>query len=180
MGDGGAIFTNDDNLAARMRMIVNHGQGALYHHDDIGVNSRLDSMQAAILRVKLRYLDNYCEARQKAAAFYDKAFANHSKLKTPVRMKNSTHVFHQYTLTLNGVDRSGLRAHLEQKGIPSMIYYPIPLHNQKAYQDPRYKNGDFPVTEALCSSVISLPMHTELSEDDLGYIVSSVLEYTGN
>lgn len=179
MGDGGAIFTNDDQLAARMRMIVNHGQGALYHHDDIGVNSRLDSMQAAILRVKLRYLDGYCHARQKAAAYYDKAFAGHPKLKTPVRMKNSTHVFHQYTLILNGVDRAGLRAHLEQKGIPSMIYYPIPLHLQKAYQDPRYKSGDFPVTEALCNSVISLPMHTELSEDDLAYIVSSVLEYAG-
>lgn len=180
MGDGGAIFTNDDSLAARMRMIVNHGQGALYHHDEIGVNSRLDSMQAAILRVKLRHLDEYCAARQSAAAYYDKAFANHPKVKTPARMPGSTHVFHQYTLTLNGVDRAGLRAHLEQRGIPSMIYYPIPLHLQKAYTDPRYKAGDFPVTEALCANVISLPMHTELKEDDLNYIVQSVLEYIGS
>jgi dTDP-4-amino-4,6-dideoxygalactose transaminase len=180
MGDGGAIFTNDDSLAARMRMIVNHGQGALYHHDEIGVNSRLDSMQAAILRVKLRHLNEYCEARQSAAAHYDKAFANHPKVKIPVRMPGSTHVFHQYTLTLSGVDRAGLRAHLEQKGIPSMIYYPIPLHLQKAYADPRYKAGDFPVTEALCANVISLPMHTELKKDDLQYIVGSVLEYTGS
>jgi UDP-2-acetamido-2-deoxy-ribo-hexuluronate aminotransferase len=177
MGDGGAIFTNDDQLAARMRMIVNHGQSTLYIHDDIGVNSRLDSMQAAILRVKLRYLNDYCAARQNAAAYYDKAFAGNSKVKAPVRMKGSTHVFHQYTLTLNGVDRAGLRAHLETKGIPSMIYYPIPLHMQKAYNDPRYKSGDFPVTEHLCANVISLPMHTELKEDDLAYITSSVLEY---
>jgi UDP-2-acetamido-2-deoxy-ribo-hexuluronate aminotransferase len=177
MGDGGAIFTNDDQLAARMRMIVNHGQSTLYIHDDIGVNSRLDSMQAAILRVKLRYLNDYCAARQNAAAYYDKAFAGNSKVKAPVRMKGSTHVVHQYTLTLNGVDRAGLRAHLETKGIPSMIYYPIPLHMQKAYNDPRYKSGDFPVTEHLCANVISLPMHTELKEDDLAYITSSVLEY---
>ena len=177
MGDGGAIFTNDDQLAARMRMIVNHGQSTLYIHDDIGVNSRLDSMQAAILRVKLRYLNDYCAARQNAAAYYDKAFAGNSKVKAPVRMKGSTHVFHQYTLTLNGVDRAGLRAHLETKGIPSMIYYPIPLHMQKAYNDPRYMSGDFPVTEHLCANVISLPMHTELKEDDLAYITSSVLEY---
>ncbi len=177
MGDGGAIFTNDDQLAARMRMIVNHGQSTLYIHDDIGVNSRLDSMQAAILRVKLRYLNEYCAARQNAAAYYDKAFDGHPKVKAPVRMKGSTHVFHQYTLTLNGVDRAGLRAHLESKGIPSMIYYPIPLHMQKAYNDPRYNSGDFPVTEHLCANVISLPMHTELKEDDLAYITSSVLEY---
>lgn len=180
MGDGGAIFTNDDKHAARMRMIVNHGQSTLYHHDDIGVNSRLDSIQAAILRVKLRYLNDYCEARQSAAAYYDNAFKGNKKVKTPARMPGSTHVFHQYTLTLNGVDRAGLRSHLENKGIPSMIYYPIPLHMQKAYTDPRYKAGDFPVTEQLCANVISLPMHTELKEEDLEYITRSVLEYTGN
>ena len=177
MGDGGAIFTNNDELAARMRMIVNHGQSVQYHHDDIGVNSRLDTMQAAILRVKLGHLDEYCEARQRAASYYDKAFANHSKIKTPARMANSTHVFHQYTLILNGVPRTALREHLESKGIPSMIYYPIPLHMQKAYTDPRYKHGDFPVTEHLCNHVISLPMHTEMTEEDLHYITQSVLEF---
>jgi dTDP-4-amino-4,6-dideoxygalactose transaminase len=177
MGDGGAIFTNNDELAARMRMIVNHGQSVQYHHDDIGVNSRLDTMQAAILRVKLGHLDEYCEARQRAAGYYDKAFANHSKIKTPARMANSTHVFHQYTLILNGVPRTALREHLESKGIPSMIYYPIPLHMQKAYTDPRYKHGDFPVTEHLCNHVISLPMHTEMTEEDLHYITQSVLEF---
>jgi dTDP-4-amino-4,6-dideoxygalactose transaminase len=177
MGDGGAIFTNNDELAARMRMIVNHGQSVQYHHDDIGVNSRLDTMQAAILRVKLRHLDEYCEARQRAASYYDKAFSNHSKIKTPARMDKSTHVFHQYTLVLNGVPRTALREHLEPKGIPSMIYYPIPLHMQKAYTDPRYKHGDFPVTEHLCNHVISLPMHTELTEEDLRYITDSVLEF---
>jgi len=177
MGDGGAIFTNDDQLAARLRMIANHGQSVQYVHDDIGVNSRLDSMQAAILRVKLPHLNEYCAARQKAAAFYDNAFANHPMIKTPTRQKDSTHVFHQYTLVLNGVDRAELRSFLETKGIPSMIYYPIPLHMQKAYTDPRYKQGDFPVTEHLCANVISLPMHTELTTDDLQYITDSVLEF---
>lgn len=177
MGDGGAIFTNDDNLAAKIRVIANHGQAALYHHDEIGVNSRLDSIQAAILRVKLRYLDGYCASRQKAAAYYDIAFANNPKLKTPVRMDRSTHVFHQYTLVLNGVSRTALKEFLETKGIPAMIYYPIPLHMQKAYTDPRYKQGDFPATEQLCNHVISLPMHTELSEEDLHYITSNVLEF---
>jgi dTDP-4-amino-4,6-dideoxygalactose transaminase len=177
MGDGGAIFTNDDELAGKIRVIANHGQTALYHHEEIGVNSRLDSIQAAILRVKLRYLDGYCESRQKAAAYYDKAFANNPKLKTPLRMERSTHVFHQYTLVLNGVSRTALKEFLETKGIPAMIYYPIPLHMQKAYTDPRYKHGDFPATEQLCNHVISLPMHTELSEEDLHYITSNVLEF---
>ena len=177
MGDGGAIFTNDDQLAARLRMIANHGQSVQYVHDDIGVNSRLDSMQAAILRVKLPHLNEYCAARQKAAAFYDNAFANHPMIKTPARQKDSTHVFHQYTLVLNGVDRAELRSFLETKGIPSMIYYPIPLHMQKAYTDPRYKQGDFPLTEHLCANVISLPMHTELTTDDLQYVTDSVLEF---
>jgi len=177
MGDGGAIFTNDDSLADHLRIIANHGQTVQYHHDEIGVNSRLDSIQAAILRVKLRYLDAYCDARLKAAEYYDNAFSNSERIKTPVRMEGSTHVFHQYTLVLNGVSRTALREHLESKGIPSMIYYPIPLHMQKAYTDPRYKSGDFPITEQLCNHVISLPMHTELSNDDLEYIASSVLEF---
>ena len=177
MGDGGAIFTQNDELAQRIRMIANHGQSVQYHHDEIGVNSRLDTMQAAILRVKLGHLDEYCEARQAAADYYDKAFANNPKIKTPARQLNSTHVFHQYTLVLNGVPRTALREHLENKGIPSMIYYPVPLHMQKAYTDPRYKHGDFPVTEALCGHVISLPMHTELTTEDLAYITTSVLEF---
>lgn len=176
-GDGGAIFTNDDALAAKIRMIANHGQSVQYVHDSIGVNSRLDSIQAAILRIKLRDLDNYAAARNKAASFYDNAFANHPKLKTPARAKFSDHVFHQYTLQLNGVDRNALREYLAGKEIPAMIYYPIPLHLQKAYLDPRYKEGDFPVTEKLCACVVSLPMHTELDEATLKYITSNVLEF---
>lgn len=177
MGDGGAIFTNDDELASRLRMIANHGQSVMYHHEEIGVNSRLDSIQAAILRVKLRYLDQYAAARQYAASYYDKAFNNHPKIKIPVRDKKSTHVFHQYTLVLKGVSRTALKDYLATRGIPSMIYYPIPLHMQKAYMDPRYKHGDFPVTEQLCNHVISLPMHTEMDESDLNYITESVLEF---
>lgn len=176
-GDGGAIYTNDDDLAKSIRMIANHGQSVQYYHDSIGVNSRLDSIQAAILRIKLRELNNYAKARNAAAAFYDKAFANHPKIKTPGRAKNSTHVFHQYTLQLSGVDRMALRDYLAGKNIPAMIYYPVPLHLQKAYTDPRYKAGDFPVTEKLCASVISLPMHTELDVDTLKYITDSVLEF---
>lgn len=177
MGDGGAIFTNDDDLAAKMRMIVNHGQSKRYYHDSIGVNSRLDSIQAAILRIKLRRLDDYGKARQAAAAYYDNAFANHPNLQTPVRADKSTHVFHQYTLRLLNADRAGLQAHLEEKGIPSMIYYPVALHMQKAYEDDRYPSGHFPVTETLVDEVFSLPMHTELTNEQLEYITSSVLEY---
>ena len=176
-GDGGAIYTNDDELARKMRMIANHGQSVQYIHDSIGVNSRLDTIQAAILRVKLQYLDDYAAARNKAAAYYDKAFANHINIKTPSRIKNSTHVFHQYTLQLEGIDRTHLRGYLTDKNIPAMIYYPIPLHLQKAYIDPRYKQGDFPITEKLCSSVLSLPMHTELTEETLSYITDNVLAF---
>ena len=158
-------------------MIANHGQSVQYVHDSIGVNSRLDSIQAAILRIKLRDLDNYAAARNKAATFYDNAFAGNAKLKTPARAKFSDHVFHQYTLQLNGVDRTAFRDFLAGKDIPAMIYYPIPLHMQKAYLDPRYKAGDFPVTEKLCDSVVSLPMHTELDEETLKYITDSVLEF---
>ena len=176
-GDGGAIFTNDDTLATKIRIIANHGQSAQYIHDSIGVNSRLDSIQAAILRIKLRDLDHYAAARNKAATYYDKAFANHPKLITPARAKFSNHVFHQYTLQLNGVDRTALRDFLASKDIPAMIYYPIPLHLQKAYLDSRYKAGDFPVTEKLCASVMSLPMHTELDEETLKYITDSVIDF---
>jgi len=176
-GDGGALFTNDEVLAKKLRMIANHGQSVQYVHDSIGVNSRLDSLQAAVLRVKLKHLDQYEAARQKVAAYYDKAFGQHPNISIPARLKNSTHVFHQYTLKLKGADRDKLRAHLTTKDIPAMVYYPIPLHMQKAYLDSRYKEGAFPITEQLCASVISLPMHTELDEETLHYITSSVLEF---
>jgi dTDP-4-amino-4,6-dideoxygalactose transaminase len=176
-GDGGAIFTNDDELAKQLRVVVNHGMTVRYYHDFIGVNSRLDSIQAAILNVKLQYLDDYAAKRNKAAAYYDKAFAGNPKLKTPVHFKNSTHVFHQYTLVLDSVDRAGLITYLATKNVPAMIYYPVPLHMQKAYLDPRYKEGDFPVTEHLCKHVVSLPMHTELDDEQLELITSSILEF---
>lgn len=176
-GDGGAIFTNDDELAKKLKMIANHGQSVQYIHDEIGVNSRLDSIQAAILRIKLRHLDEYAKARNIVADFYDKAFAGNNKITTPVRTKNSDHVFHQYTLKLNGVNRQALRDFLANKDIPSMVYYPIPLHMQKAYMDERYKPGMFPVTEKLCECVISLPIHTELKEETLKYITDVVLEF---
>lgn len=176
-GDGGAMYTNSDELAEKMRVIANHGQSTLYYHDSIGVNSRLDSIQAAILRIKLRHLDEYAAARNRVAEYYDKAFANHPKLTVPARAKNTNHVFHQYTLQLNGADRMALKDFLATKGIPSMIYYPVPLHLQKAYRDDRYAEGDFPVTEQLCASVFSLPMHTELDEDTLKFITDSVKEF---
>ncbi|MFY8136797.1 MAG: DegT/DnrJ/EryC1/StrS family aminotransferase [Flavobacteriales bacterium] len=176
-GDGGALFTNDDTLAEKMRMIANHGQTVRYYHDVVGVNSRLDSVQAAVLNVKLKYLDQYSAARNKAAAFYDEAFKNEPKLTTPKRASNSTHVFHQYTLVTDGIDRFGMQEFLASKNIPAMVYYPVPLHMQKAYTDPRYKEGDFPVTEELCKKVISLPMHTELTDEQLNLIVSSVKEF---
>jgi dTDP-4-amino-4,6-dideoxygalactose transaminase len=176
-GDGGALYTNDDKLAQRIRMIANHGQSVQYVHDDIGVNSRLDSIQAAILRCKLPHLDEYASARNFAADFYDKAFAANTKIKTPVRASNSTHVFHQYTLLLDGVDRNELREYLASKNIPSMIYYPHPLHHQKAYADARFKDEDFLTTLDLCKRVISLPMHTELDVETLTYITTSVLEF---
>lgn len=176
-GDGGAIFTNDDKLAENMRMIANHGQTVRYYHDVVGVNSRLDSIQAAVLNIKLKHLDEYSAARNRVAAYYDEAFKNVAQLKTPERAKNSTHVFHQYTLVTDGIDRFGMQEFLASKGIPAMVYYPVPLHMQKAYTDPRYKEGDFPVTEDLCKRVISLPMHTELDEEQLKFIVDGVKEF---
>lgn len=149
-------------------------------HDVLGVNSRLDSIQAAILDVKLKYLDQYIQARQKAAEYYDRKFSNHPEIIIPARNPNSTHVFHQYTLQIKNGKRDALRAFLQEQGIPSMIYYPIPLHLQKAYQSPRYKKGDFPVTEMLCASVLSLPMHTELTEDTLEQITNAVLNFFNN
>ncbi len=176
-GDGGALFTNDDQLAARIRMIANHGQRVRYYHDEIGVNSRLDTIQAAILKIKLKQLDNYAAARRKLADAYDQAFAQTDALITPVRAPYSTHVFHQYTLLTNGIDRDQLKEFLESKGVPAMIYYPVPLHLQKAYLDARYSEGSFPVTESLCEQVISLPMHTEMQEDQLELIINSVLQF---
>ncbi len=175
-GDGGALFTNDDELARRIRMVANHGMEVRYHHDRVGVNSRLDSIQAAVLDAKLPHLDEYIAARQKAAAYYTAAFADCDKILTPVVAPQTTHVFHQYTLRLVGCDRDRVRQYLADRNIPSMIYYPVPLHLQKAYQDPRYKAGDFPVAERLASSVLSLPMHTELDEEQLAYIAKNVLE----
>ena len=176
-GDGGAIFTNNDELAIKLRQTANHGQSRRYIHDRVGVNSRLDSIQAAILRIKLRHLDNYSFERNKVADYYDNAFRKSEKLKTPKRVTYSNHVFHQYTLQLKNVNRDDIIAFLLEKGVPAMIYYPIPLHMQDAYKDPRYKEEDFPVTEKLCKTVISLPMQTELSEEQLKHITDSVLEF---
>jgi len=177
-GDGGALFTHDDELAGKIRKIVNHGMEKRYYHDQIGVNSRLDALQAAVLKVKLQYLDSYNESRLKAADFYDMAFTNLDMLTIPYRAPYSTHVFHQYTLQLDKkLKQFELQEFLKQKGIPGMIYYPVPLHLQKAYLDPRYKKGDFPVTEQLCNTVISLPMHTEHTVETLQYIVDSVIEF---
>ena len=175
-GDGGAIFTNDDELAAQMRAIANHGMVIRYHHDTVGVNSRLDSIQAAVLDAKLPHLNRYIAERQRAAAYYDHTFANHPNILIPVRDEHSTHVFHQYTLRLVDVDRDALREALAKADIPAMIYYPIPLHMQKAYQDPRYQAGDFPVAEKLAACVLSLPMHTELDNEQLEYITTHVLQ----
>ena len=176
-GDGGAIFTSDDDLAAKMRAIANHGCFVRYHHDFVGVNSRLDSIQAAILDAKLPHLNEYIAARQAAAAYYDHAFSGNKHILVPEHEPQSTHVYHQYTLRLIDVDRDALKAHLQEKGIPAMVYYPVPLHMQKAYQDPRYKEGDFPVAERLAACVLSLPMHTCLDEEQLKYITDSVLEW---
>ncbi len=176
-GDGGAIFTNDDELAKEMRSVVNHGMTVRYYHDHVGVNSRLDSIQAAVLDIKLKHLNEYNDARRKAADYYDNAFANNPHIKTPVRYEKSNHIFHQYTLVLNDVDREGLQNFVQELGIPAPIYYPVPLHMQKAYKDERYKEGDFPITEALCNSVISLPMHTELDQEQLKFITDKVLEF---
>jgi dTDP-4-amino-4,6-dideoxygalactose transaminase len=172
-GDGGAIFTNDDELAENIRMIANHGQKVKYYHDVIGVNSRLDTLQAAILRVKLKELDNYIRKRQDAAKYYDKSLSNINWIEIPARFNDSTHVFHQYTIKIRNSERDNLKKHLHENGIPSMIYYPVPLHLQKAYSGLAEK-GDFPISEQLCEEVLSLPMHTELDENQLEYICSTI------
>lgn len=175
-GDGGAIFTNDDELAHKLRGIVNHGMYERYYHDEVGVNSRLDSVQATVLRKKLPLLDNYNEARRKAADYYDEAFANQPNILVPARADNSTHVFHQYTLRILNGKRNELQQFLAEKEIPAMIYYPVALRKQKAYfQDSDDK--DFVNTDKLLGEVISLPMHTELDEEQLKYITDAVLEF---
>ena len=174
-GDGGAIFTNDDQLATKLRGIVNHGMFVRYYHDLVGVNSRLDSLQAAVLDVKLKRLNDYNVARQSAAAYYNSQFASCSKLIVPQKGKNTTHIFHQYTLRLQQVDRQKVMEYMTEKQIPCAIYYPVPLHMQKAYTSPRYGAGDFPVSEQLCKEVISLPMHTELDKEQLEYITTNFL-----
>ena len=175
-GDGGAIFTNDDDLAYKIRGIVNHGMYKRYYHDEVGVNSRLDSVQAAVLRVKLPLLDSYNAARRSAADYYDKAFANNPNILTPKRAENSTHVFHQYTLRILNGKRNELQAFLAEKEIPAMIYYPVALRKQKAYFQ-ESNDADFVNTDKLLDQVISLPMHTELDEEQLKYITDSVLEF---
>jgi len=176
-GDGGAIATDDDALAAQMRMVANHGQSKRYYHDVVGCNSRLDTLQAAILNIKLSELDNYIAARRKAADYYDAAFANNSKIITPYRTAYSNHVFHQYTLILEGVNRNGLNEYLASKNIPSMIYYPVPGHRQQMFGSFNLDAVELKTTDWLTERVISLPVHTELDEDQLTYITSSVLEY---
>src|ERR1700761_4155534 len=179
-GDGGAIFTDDDTLASRLKMIANHGQSRRYYHDMVGCNSRLDSIQAAVLNVKLKRLDEYIAARRAAADYYDNAFKAHPKITTPYRAPYSHHVFHQYTLVLEGVDRNGLNEFLASRNIPSMIYYPVPAHRQQMFA--ASGGGDYllETTDWLTERVISLPMHTELDEEQLQAISTSVLEYINN
>lgn len=176
-GDGGAIMTNDDVLALRLRMIANHGQSQRYYHDIVGCNSRLDTLQAAVLEIKLRLLDEYIEARRNLADNYDRAFAVHPKIITPYRSSNCKHVFHQYTLVLEGIDRNDLHAYLAGRNIPSMIYYPVPAHRQKMFAQFNSSSMELPITDWLTERVISLPMHTEMDEEQMNFITSSVLEF---
>ena len=176
-GDGGAIFTNDDELAEKMRMIANHGQSTRYYHDMVGCNSRLDTLQAAVLNIKLRYLDEYIKARQAVADGYDNAFAGHPKITTPYRAPYSDHVFHQYTILLEGVNRNGLNEFLAEHKIPSMIYYPVPGHKQKMFEHFNTAFISMPVTDWLTERVISLPIHTEMEDDQMKFVTSKVLEY---
>lgn len=176
-GDGGALMTNDDALAERIRVVSNHGMTVRYHHDLVGVNSRLDTMQAAVLEVKLPHLDEFIAARKRAAAYYDKALGDLGDIITPVVGPKSEHTYHQYTLRVLNGKRDALREFLAEAGIPAMIYYPIPLHRQKAYLDPRYKDSDFPGAETLAAEVLSLPMHTELDEEQLAYICETIHKF---
>jgi UDP-2-acetamido-2-deoxy-ribo-hexuluronate aminotransferase len=176
-GDGGALYTNDDALAEKLKSIANHGMKIRYHHNDIGINSRLDSIQAAILRVKLRYLSGFNEARRKVADLYDEAFAGCHAIIVPSRTSYSTHIFHQYTIRVKNGKRDGLKAYLESKKIPVMVYYPGPLHMQEAYIYLGYKENDFPVTSELCKEVLSLPMHPDMEQDQVDFIILNVLNF---
>ena len=184
-GDGGAIFTNDDELAHTIRGIVNHGMYERYHHDVVGVNSRLDSIQAAVLRAKLPLLDGYCNARREAARKYSKAFKEQANIIIPETVREcdgicdtcDCHVFHQYTLRITNGKRDALAQHLNDNQIPCGVYYPIPLHLQKAYKDERYNEADFPVTNQLVKEVISLPMHTELDDEQIAYITDTIISF---
>ena len=176
-GDGGALFTNNDALAEKIAIITNHGSKVKYYHDVIGVNSRLDTLQAAILKIKLPLLDNYCNARRQAAEFYNNAFAKIEELQTPETADFTTHVFHQYTLRVKNGKRDALKQWLNENNIPAMIYYPVPLHLQKAFAEYRDSNKKYPVTETLSEQVLSLPMHTELDNEQLQYITDKVKEF---
>ena len=176
-GDGGAIFTNNEELAIKLRQIANHGQTRLYYHDLVGCNSRLDAIQAAILRIKLRHLDSYIEARREAASRYDAGFEGSPSIQVPFRSTASNHVFHQYTLTLNGVNRDALHRFLAEKGVPSMIYYPVPCHRQKMFAAMGGGGYHLPVTDRLTEKVISLPMHTELDAEQQAFIIEQVNQF---
>lgn len=176
-GDGGALFTDNDELADRIRQIANHGSKVKYHHDIVGLNSRLDTIQAAILDVKLPHLDNYCEARQRVAAKYNAAFAPIEGLETPTKEEENTHVYHQYTLKIAGNKRDALKEYLAQHAIPSMVYYPIPIHMQKAYSDAKYVSLEGDNCSKLSQCVLSLPIHTEMTEEELGFIIEKVGEF---
>ncbi len=178
-GDGGAIFTDDDQLATQLKMIASHGQSKRYYHDVVGCNSRLDTMQAAILDIKLKHLDEYITARRKAADYYDAAFAGNKKIETPYRDANNKHVFHQYTLLLHDINRDALHQFLADNGVPSMIYYPVPAHRQKMFDAFGGSNFNLPETDWLTERVISLPIHTELDEEQQAFIVSKVLAFAG-
>lgn len=176
-GDGGAVYTNNDVFAAKIRSIANHGMKERYHYHDIGINSRLDTIQAAILRVKLKYLDKFNVARRNVADAYDRAFAKTDHIQTPIRAKNSSHIFHQYTLKIKNGKRNELKKHLESNGIPAMIYYPGPLHLQEAYSYLGYTEKDFPVTSSLCREVLSLPIHPDMEKEQIEHITVKVLEF---
>ncbi|HCC70449.1 MAG TPA: transcriptional regulator, partial [Bacteroidales bacterium] len=176
-GDGGAIFTNDDNLAIKLRSITNHGSTRKYYHDDIGVNSRLDAIQAAILRVKLKYLDEYNNARRNAASFYDRQLSRTGSLTLPFRSNKSTHIFHQYTIKTDPLLRDDLKNYLQEKKIPSMVYYPVPIHRQQAYSYPGIEDEQLQVSNSLSRCVLSLPMHTELTIDQLRYICDNIYKF---
>ena len=179
-GDGGAIFTNDSELAQKIKMIANHGQSVKYHHDVVGCNSRLDTIQAAVLRIKLRQLDNYIDARRAVADYYDAFFGTMKGVKIPFRADDSKHVFHQYTLVLEGHNRDGLNDYLATKEVPSMIYYPIPAHRQKMFASFGSADTQLPATDWLTERVISLPIHTEMQEEQLEYITNCVAEFLNN